>query len=290
MSFDDVSLNDMSLKNMSLGSMSEDGKLTVLTDSSATQRLDCALVNRDLAESRTIAQRLIKAGAVSVSNRTITKPSFLVNNSEEITIQKSKELEKSEYFLKYVSRGALKLEGAFEAFSKYGLSILNSTRALDIGASTGGFCDVLLQKGVNSVIALDVGHGQLHPKIVNNPRIIEMSGVNIRDVYEEDLPYKPNLIVSDVSFISLTLVIPTIARIAQKNANIVLLVKPQFEVGKGNLGKGGIVTDESLRISALEKVKNCAKANNMTVIATEKSPIEGTHGNVEYLLYARFSS
>ena len=117
-----------------------------------------------------------------------------------------------------------------------------------------------------------------------------MSGVNIRDVYEEDLPYKPNLIVSDVSFISLTLVIPTIARIAEKNANIVLLVKPQFEVGKGNLGKGGIVTDESLRISALEKVKNCAKANNMTVIATEKSPIEGTHGNVEYLLYARFSS
>ena len=290
MSFDDVSLNDMSLKNMSLGSMSEDGKLTVLTDSSATQRLDCALVNRDLAESRTIAQRLIKAGAVSVSNRTITKPSFLVNNSEEIIIKKSEKLEKSEYFLKYVSRGALKLEGAFDAFSKYGLSTSNSTRALDIGASTGGFCDVLLQKGVDKVIALDVGHGQLHPKIANDPRVIEMSGVNIRDVYEENLPYKPNLIVSDVSFISLTLVIPTIARIAEQNADIVLLVKPQFEVGKGNLGKGGIVTDESLRISALEKVKNCAKANNMTVIATEKSPIEGTHGNVEYLLYARFSS
>ena len=290
MSFDDVSLNDMSLKNMSLGSMSEDCKLTVLTDSSATQRLDCALVNRDLAESRTIAQRLIKAGAVSVSNRTITKPSFLVNNSEEIIIKKSEKLEKSEYCLKYVSRGALKLEGAFDAFSKYGLSTSNSTRALDIGASTGGFCDVLLQKGVDKVIALDVGHGQLHPKIANDPRVIEMSGVNIRDVYEENLPYKPNLIVSDVSFISLTLVIPTIARIAEQNADIVLLVKPQFEVGKGNLGKGGIVTDENLRIKALENVKNCAKANNLTVIATEKSPIEGTHGNIEYLLYARFAS
>ncbi|MFU0663481.1 TlyA family RNA methyltransferase [Gardnerella vaginalis] len=270
--------------------MSEDGKLKVLTDSSATQRLDCALVNRDLAESRTIAQRLIKAGAVSVSNRTITKPSFLVNNSEEIIIKKSEKLEESEYCLKYVSRGALKLEGAFDAFSKYGLSTSNSTRALDIGASTGGFCDVLLQKGVDKVIALDVGHGQLHPKIANDPRVIEMSGVNIRDVYEENLPYKPNLIVSDVSFISLTLVIPTIARIAEQNADIVLLVKPQFEVGKGNLGKGGIVTDESLRIKALENVKNCAKANNLTIIATEKSPIEGTHGNIEYLLYARFAS
>lgn len=286
MSFDDVR-NDMSLKNMGLGSMSEDNKLKVLTDSYATQRLDCALVNRALAESRTIAQRLIKAGAVSVTNRTITKPSFLVNNSEEIIIKKS---EKLEYCLKYVSRGALKLEGAFDAFSKYGLSTSNSTRALDIGASTGGFCDVLLQKGVDKVIALDVGHGQLHPKIANDPRVIEMSGVNIRDVYEENLPYKPNLIVSDVSFISLTLVIPTIARIAEQNADIVLLVKPQFEVGKGNLGKGGIVTDESLRIKALENVKNCAKANNLTIIATEKSPIEGTHGNIEYLLYARFAS
>lgn len=282
--------NEMRENDVSVHSMSINGKSKVPTSSDTTQRLDSALVDRSLANSRTIAQRLIKAGVVSVNNRIITKSSFLVNNSEEIIIKKSKELEKSEYFLKYVSRGALKLEGAFEAFSKYGLSILNSTRALDIGASTGGFCDVLLQKGVNSVIALDVGHGQLHPKIANNPHVIEMSGVNIRDVYEEDLPYKPNLIVSDVSFISLTLVIPTIARIAEKNANIVLLVKPQFEVGKGNLGKGGIVTDESLRISALEKVTNCAKANNMTVIATEKSPIEGTHGNVEYLLYARFSS
>lgn len=267
--------------------MSFNEDLRIFVNSSSHKRLDCALVARGLAESRTIAKRLIQNGAVNVNNKTIKKSSFLVDDSEEIVISKSEDVSS---FAKYVSRGALKLEGAFEAFSKYGLSTSKSTRALDIGASTGGFCDVLLQKGVNSVIALDVGHGQLHPKIANNPRVIEMSGVNIRDVYEEDLPYKPNLIVSDVSFISLTLVIPTIARIAEKNANIVLLVKPQFEVGKGNLGKGGIVTDESLRISALEKVKNCAKANNMTVIATEKSPIEGTHGNVEYLLYARFSS
>ena len=282
--------NEKRANDVSLHSMSINGKSEVPTGSYVTQRLDSALVNRSLANSRTIAQRLIKAGVVSVNNRIITKSSFLVNNSEEIIIKKSEKLEKSEYFLKYVSRGALKLEGAFDAFSKYGLSTSNSTRALDIGASTGGFCDVLLQKGVDKVIALDVGHGQLHPKIANDPRVIEMSGVNIRDVYEENLPYKPNLIVSDVSFISLTLVIPTIARIAEQNADIVLLVKPQFEVGKGNLGKGGIVTDESLRIKALENVKNCAKANNLTIIATEKSPIEGTHGNIEYLLYARFAS
>ena len=117
-----------------------------------------------------------------------------------------------------------------------------------------------------------------------------MSGVNIRDVYLEDLPYKPNLIVSDVSFISLTFVIPVIARIAQNNANIVLLVKPQFEVGKGNLGKGGIVTDKDLRLKALENIKECAKNSGLKVVSTHESPIEGTHGNIEYLLYARFNS
>lgn len=266
--------------------MSINEDLTIFSNDlkSQSQRLDCALVNRGLAESRTTAQRLIRAGAVSVKNRTITKSSFLVENSEEIFISQSND---SETFLKYVSRGALKLEGAFDAFSSYGLSVDESTKALDIGASTGGFCDVLLQRGIRSVIALDVGHDQLHPKIANNPRVIEMNGINIRDVYENDLPYKPNLIVSDVSFISLTFVIPVISRIAAKNADVVLLVKPQFEVGKGNLGKNGIVTDENLRNQALENIKNCAENNNLKIISTKKSPIEGTHGNIEYLLYAR---
>ena len=266
--------------------MSANEDLTTFSSSSKFQRLDCAIVSRGLAESRTTAQHLIRAGVINVNNRNITKPSFLVGDSEKIVIVKSKNFESC---IKYVSRGALKLEGAFDAFSKYGLTTSDSTKALDIGASTGGFCDVLLQRGVNFVIALDVGHGQLHPKISNNPHVIDMSGVNIRDVYAESLPYKPNLIVSDVSFISLTLVIPTIARIAEQNADIVLLVKPQFEVGKGNLGKGGIVTDENLRLKALETVKNCAKNNGLEVISTVESPIEGTHGNVEYLLYARTS-
>lgn len=249
-----------------------------------TQRLDCALVSRGLTGSRTTAQRLIRAGAVSVNNSKITKSSLLVKNSDTISVSQSPI---SDSCLRYVSRGALKLEGAFEAFAADGLTTCGTTQALDIGASTGGFCDVLLQRGVQSVIALDVGHGQLHPSIAKNPRVIEMSGVNIRDVYKEDLPYQPNLIVSDVSFISLTLVIPVIARIAQPKADVVLLVKPQFEVGKGNLGKGGIVTDKNLRLQALSTVKDCAQHNGLCVVSTCQSPIEGTHGNVEYLLYAR---
>ena len=259
----------------------------MLDEDDLAQRLDCALVNRSLVKSRTTSQRLIKSGVVKVDNRIVKKSSFLVKKSQKISLDESK---KENSCVKYVSRGALKLEGAFRLFENLGLKVDSNTKALDIGASTGGFCDYLLQNGVNSVIALDVGHGQLHPKIASNPRVIEMSGVNIRDVYLEDLPYKPNLIVSDVSFISLTFVIPVIARIAQNNANIVLLVKPQFEVGKGNLGKGGIVTDKDLRLKALENIKECAKNSGLKVVATHESPIEGTHGNIEYLLYARFDS
>lgn len=259
----------------------------MLDEDDLAQRLDCALVNRSLVKSRTTSQRLIKSGVVKVDNRIVKKSSFLVKKSQKISLDESKE---ENSCVKYVSRGALKLEGAFRLFENLGLKVDSNTKALDIGASTGGFCDYLLQNGVNRVIALDVGHGQLHTKIASNPRVIEMSGVNIRNVYAEDLPYKPNLIVSDVSFISLSFVIPVIARIAQNNANIVLLVKPQFEVGKGNLGKRGIVTDKHLRLKALENVKECAKNNCLSVIATRESPIEGTHGNVEYLLYARFNS
>ncbi len=257
----------------------------MLDEDDLAQRLDCALVNRSLVKSRTTSQRLIKSGVVKVDNRIVKKSSFLVKKSQKISLDESKE---ENSCVKYVSRGALKLEGAFHLFENLGLKVDSNTKALDIGASTGGFCDYLLQNGANRVIALDVGHGQLHTKIASNPRVIEMSGVNIRNVYAEDLPYKPNLIVSDVSFISLSFVIPVIARIAQNNANIVLLVKPQFEVGKGNLGKRGIVTDKNLRLKALENIKECAKNNCLSVIATRESPIEGTHGNVEYLLYARY--
>lgn len=247
------------------------------------QRLDTMLVARSMAPSRVRAQRLIAASSVLVDGVLAKKASMHVREQATITLVGSS----ADDELRYVSRGAFKLEGALRVFAPHGLQVNAQTQALDIGASTGGFCDVLLQHGVGHVIALDVGHGQLHPRIAANPLVYEMSGVNIRDVSAADLPYRPTLIVSDVSFISLTLVIPVIARLAAPNADVVVLVKPQFEVGKGNLGKNGIVVDEQLRKQALQSVVSCAQEYNLSVLATAQSPIEGTHGNKEYLLYAR---
>lgn len=246
-------------------------------DSRNAIRLDLAMLDRNLSDSRSKAQRLIADSKVSVNGVIVTKASAKVTQSDVIAADQGDG---------YVSRGAYKLVGAFDLFAQHGLRSANGLRCLDIGASTGGFCDVLLRGGADRVIALDVGHGQLDPRIANNGRIIEMSGVNIRDVQTDDLPYLPEMIVSDVSFISLTYVIPVIARIAARGAQIVLLVKPQFEVGKGNLGKNGIVESEALRQQALETVVACAESNGLHVRATGQSPIEGTHGNVEYLLYA----
>lgn len=135
-----------------------------------------------------------------------------------------------------------------------------------------------------------MGHGQLDARIASDPRIIEMSGVNIRDVDPTDLPFAPQMVVSDVSFISLTYVLPVVARIAAPGAAAVMLVKPQFEVGRQGLGKHGIVTDPQLRTRALDGVVHCARECGLDVVATAVSPIEGTHGNIEYLMYARARS
>lgn len=243
-------------------------------------RLDLLLVESGVVGTRTKAQKLIKAGKVTVNGVTVTKPAYAVGSLGHARIR----VDKGE---DYVSRGAYKLVGAFGAFREQGLTGPEGLECLDIGASTGGFCDVLLRRGAKRVIALDVGHGQLDPRIADDPRIIEMSGVNIRDVYADDLPYMPRMIVSDVSFISLTYVIPVIARIAAPGAQVVLLVKPQFEVGRDGLGRNGIVASEELRRKALDDVVACAKREGFDVIATAPSPIEGTHGNAEWLLYAR---
>lgn len=197
-------------------------------DSGAVVRLDIALVERGVTDSRSKAQRLIESGKVRVNGTVASKASLKVTAADTLDADLGDD---------YVSRGAYKLVGAFDMFSQTGLRSAEGFDCLDIGASTGGFCDVLLRRGAAHVIALDVGHGQLDPRIAGNERIIEMSGVNIRDVEADDLPYRPSMIVSDVSFISLTYVIPVIARIAAPGAHVVLLVKPQFEVGKGNLGK-----------------------------------------------------
>lgn len=241
-------------------------------------RLDLALVDRGLAQTRTKASRLIRSGNVRVNGIIQTKPSLAVTSQDTLEADRGDD---------YVSRGAYKLVGAFDAFADCGLIEPKGMNCLDIGASTGGFTQVLLRRGAAHVIALDVGHGQLDPRIAADPRVIDMSGVNIRDITREDLAYTPFMIVSDVSFISLTYVIPVIARIAAPGAHIVLLIKPQFEVGRGNLGKNGIVDDPQLRDRAVARVTACAQAQGLTIVGTTVSPIEGTFGNVEYLLYAR---
>lgn len=240
-------------------------------------RLDAVLAQRGLTRSRATAQRLIRSGKVSVEGKIVRKPSHEVVFSSRICVDNGDD---------FVSRGAYKLIGAFERFGLQGLSSPQGRDCLDIGASTGGFCDVLLRRGAARVIALDVGHGQLDQRIAGDPRIIEMSGVNIRDVTADDLPFRPSLVVSDVSFISLTFVIPVIARIAAHHADVVLLVKPQFEVGKDRIGRHGIVTSQDLREKALQDVILCAEREGFIVRGTCVSPLTGTHGNVEYLLYA----
>ena len=237
-------------------------------------RLDQYLVQHGLIQSRERAKAMIMSGVVFVNEQKVDKAGEMIKEDAVVEVRG--------HDIGYVSRGGLKLEKAMKTFP----ITLTDKICADIGASTGGFCDVLLRRGAAHVIALDVGHGQLDPRIAGNERIIEMSGVNIRDVEADDLPYRPSMIVSDVSFISLTYVIPVIARIAAPGAHVVLLVKPQFEVGKGNLGKNGIVESETLRKQALDTVTACAKANGLDVRATAVSPIEGTHGNIEYLLYA----
>lgn len=244
---------------------------------SSAVRLDVELVNRGIAPTRTKARRLIESGAVSVDGTQETKPARKVTADSAIHLTSTQR--------HYVSRGAYKLLGAFEHFFPLGLPSPKGHECLDIGASTGGFTQVLLDHGAKSVVALDVGHGQLDPLIAMDSRVREMSGTNIRDVTVATLGFEPSYIVSDVSFISLTYVIPVIARIARPGAECILLVKPQFEVGKGNLGKDGIVTDAALRSESLEKVKQCALSCGLEVVASVDSPIEGMHGNEEYLLW-----
>lgn len=243
------------------------------------ERLDVALVNRGLASSRTRARRLIEEGSVSVDGRVVTKASHTLPDGSDLSLHHDGPT--------YVSRGAYKLLGAFEAFFPQGLTSPLGLRCLDIGASTGGFTQVLLEHGAFQVIALDVGHGQLDPALSGDPRITELNHTNIRDVTAESLGFRPQFVVSDVSFISLTYVLPIIADIVTPGADCILLVKPQFEVGKGNLGKDGVVTDPQLRQEALTKVQNAARAVGMNIMGSTLSPIEGTHGNVEYLLWVR---
>ena len=238
------------------------------------KRLDLLLVERGLAESRTRAQALVMEGKVRVDGQVETKASRQVKAEVEVEVEAPP---------RFVSRGGEKLEGAFEKFSL----AAEGRICLDVGSSTGGFTDCLLQHGAKKVMAVDVGTNQLAYKLRMDPRVWVKENYNARFMKSADLPDVPTLAVTDVSFISLTYVIPVIARISRPGTHVVLLVKPQFEVGRGNLGKNGIVDDPQLREQALLRVSECAQNHAMTGCGTAVSPIEGTFGNVEYLLYLR---
>ncbi|MGH7948578.1 MAG: TlyA family RNA methyltransferase [Candidatus Binataceae bacterium] len=236
-------------------------------------RLDAEMARRGLAESRQTAQRLIMAGRVRVNSRPAKKADLRVDSDAEIELVGAPS--------EFASRGAYKLLAALDHFD----IDVTGTRALDVGASTGGFTDVLLRRGAASVIALDVGYGQLADKLRRDLRVTVIDRTNIRKVAPEDVPYRPKLVVIDTSFISLRLVLPAVLKLIDEPARIVALIKPQFEVGKGKVGRGGVVRDATLRAEAVEGIVEFARGLGLEVIGTLESPIAGATGNVEHLVY-----
>jgi len=240
-------------------------------------RLDRILVDRGFVESREKAQALILIGAVEVRGLENLKPGTPVADDAEIRIRK----EEAERSLRYVSRGGLKLEAAL---AEFGLAVAGKI-AVDIGASTGGFTDCLLRHGAARVYALDVGYGQLAWSLRQNPRVRAIERVNIRFLPSGRIPEPADLVTIDVSFISLRHVLAKAAEILRPQGEIIALVKPQFEVGKGEVGKGGIVRDPAQRERALDMVVQFARSSGFLLKGVMTSPITGQKGNVEYLVH-----
>jgi 23S rRNA (cytidine1920-2'-O)/16S rRNA (cytidine1409-2'-O)-methyltransferase len=243
---------------------------------SDTARLDVELVRRGLARSRGHARSLIDAGDVSVQGSTATKPATPVGPDDHIEVR--------ELGPRWVSRAAYKLVGALEAFGPLGLTVAGK-RCLDVGASTGGFTQVLLHHGAAHVTAVDVGHGQLVPELVDDPRVTDRSRTTIRGLVPQDIGGPVDLLVADLSFISLTLVLDTFRALLRDSGDAVVLVKPQFEVGRTRLGKGGVVRAQGDRAWAVTEVARAAVGAGLHPRALAPSPIEGGEGNAEYLLW-----
>ncbi|MFI6390552.1 TlyA family RNA methyltransferase [Nonomuraea sp. NPDC050547] len=239
-------------------------------------RLDSELVRRGLARSREQAAQLIEAGRVSVGGQVAGKAATQVGTAAAIVVADSPDGPD------YVSRGAHKLLGALEAFKA--LSV-EGRRCLDAGASTGGFTDVLLRHGAAHVLAVDVGYGQLAWSLRTDERVTVMERVNVRDLTQEMVGEAPTLIVGDLSFISLRLVLPALAAVAAPAADFVMLVKPQFEVGKERVGAGGVVREPALRAQAVRDAAAKAQDIGLAVRGVTASPLPGPSGNVEYLLW-----
>ena len=235
-------------------------------------RLDTELVSRSLTKSRTSAQSLIKDGKVYVNGKMVQKPSFEVTADHEITLKGD--------LPKYVGRGGIKLEKALADFN----IALDNCVCIDVGASTGGFTDCMLQNGAALVYAVDVGTDQLDEKLRADKRVRSLENLDIRSAADK-IPEKADFITIDVSFISLKLVLPTAKKLLKSKGSIVALIKPQFEVGKNGLGKHGVVKDEALRQQAVKDIEQFAADSGLTVNGVITSPITGGEGNIEYLIH-----
>ena len=236
-------------------------------------RLDIAITQRGLCESREKAKALIMAGDVFVNNDKCDKAGTMVKPDDVITVKTDK--------LKYVSRGGLKLE---KAVLKHNID-LNGAVCMDIGASTGGFTDCMLQNNAKKVYSIDVGYGQLAWKLRNDDRVVNLERTNIRYLTEEQVNEMCDFASIDVSFISLTLVLPVLYKFLKPNGHAVVLVKPQFEAGKGKVGKKGVVREPEIHLEVVNKILNFCSEIGFKVIDIDFSPIKGPEGNIEYLFY-----
>jgi 23S rRNA (cytidine1920-2'-O)/16S rRNA (cytidine1409-2'-O)-methyltransferase len=239
------------------------------------QRIDVLMVERGLARSRAQAQRLIRSGSVRVAGQVADKPGTQVVTDAEITLQDHP---------RFVSRGGGKLEAALARFDLPVKGLV----AADVGASTGGFTDCLLQRGAQRVYAIDVGYGQLDWRLRNDPRVVVMERTNAR--YLMDLPETVGLITADVSFISLALVLPAAVRWLEDKGHVVALIKPQFEAQRHDVGKGGVVRDPAVHDQVLKKVVEAAAKLNLALFGLMPSPVRGPAGNVEFLGWWRLGA
>ena len=237
-------------------------------------RLDAAMVQQGLVPSRQRAKTLIQNGQISVNGKVCTKPAFAVEETDQITMEGSD--------IPFVGRGGLKLEYALEQTKRS----LDGLVCLDIGASTGGFTDCMLQRGAAKVYAIDVGHGQLVQSLRENPRVVNWEGTDVRSIAPEQLEQPADFFSVDVSFISLKLVFPVAAKLLeQTGGSLVCLVKPQFEAGREQVGKKGIVRDRNVHAEVIRNVIGYAGENGLCPQGLTYSPVTGAKGNIEYLLY-----
>lgn len=243
-------------------------------------RLDSELVRRGLARSRRHAGELISAGRVSVDGVAALRSAVPLTGDQVVTVSIDGDDPG------YASRAGHKLAGALDHWEPAGLMVAGR-RCLDAGASTGGFTDVLLRRGATTVVAVDVGHGQLRESLRDDPRVDSREGVNVRTLAPDDVRPAPDLVVADLSFISLTLVLPALAAVVAPDGDLVVMVKPQFEVGRERLGSGGVVREPALRSEAVLAVARAGLGLGLRVVGVCASPLPGPSGNVEFFLWLR---